>query len=128
MSKKYLTTNQGVSNQRDGPMQYAPYGGGTVNYEPNTLAGGAPLEAPAELADSYHLDSDLLRQRISLTNDFEQADQRYRSLSKMDQDHLGDNTVNFLGKANKNIQKRMLMNLAQAKVELGNRVAEGPKI
>jgi catalase len=32
------------NNQRDGAMQYAPYGGGTVNYEPNTLAGGMPLK------------------------------------------------------------------------------------
>jgi len=31
------------NNQRDGAMQSAPYGGGTVNYEPNTLAGGIPL-------------------------------------------------------------------------------------
>ena len=28
------------NEQRDGPMQYAPYGNGSVNYEPNTLAGG----------------------------------------------------------------------------------------
>jgi catalase len=59
------------NNQRDGTMQYAPYGGGTVNYEPNTLADGEPKEAPAMPDDSYHLEGDAVRQKISLTNDFE---------------------------------------------------------
>lgn len=35
------------NNQRDGAMQYAPYGGCSVNYEPNSLANGQPAEAPA---------------------------------------------------------------------------------
>lgn len=116
------------NNQRDGFMQYAPYGGGTVNYEPNTLAGGIPSEAPATAAEKYHLNADVVRRKISLTNDFEQAGQRYRSLSKKDQDHLVDNIVDSLGKANKQIQKRMVENLTKADKELGKRVAKGLKL
>jgi catalase len=116
------------NNQRDGAMQYAPYGGGTVNYEPNTLAEGEPREAQAMPADSYHLEGDVMRQKISLTNDFEQAGQRYRSLSKIDQDHLVDNIVDSLGKADRLIQKRMVENLGKADIELGRRVAEGLKL
>ncbi|MCX6668564.1 MAG: catalase [Methanothrix sp.] len=116
------------NNQRDGAMQYAPYGGGTVNYEPNTLAEGEPREAPATPAESYHLEGDVMRQKISLTNDFEQAGQRYRSLSKIDQDHLVDNIVDSLGKADRLIQKRMVENLGKADIELGRRVAEGLKL
>ena len=99
------------NEQRDGPMQYAPYGDGPVNYEPNTLAGGMPHEAPSTPAERYHLEGDVVRRKISLTNDFEQAGVRYRSLSKVDQDHLVDNIVDSLGKADKPIQQRMVENL-----------------
>jgi catalase len=116
------------NNQRDGAMQYAPYGGGTVNYEPNTLAGGMPREAQAIVAAKGHMEGDMTRRRISLTNDFEQAGERYRSLSKVDQDHLVDNIVDSLGKADKPIQQRMVANLTKADQEFGKRVATGLKL
>jgi catalase len=116
------------NNQRDGAMQYAPYGGGTVNYEPNTLAGGMPCEAPATATAHEHLDGDIGRRKISLTNDFRQAGKRYRSLSKMDQDHLVGNMVDSLRKADKPIQQRMVENLIKADSELGKRVAKGLKL
>jgi len=65
------------NNQRDGAMQYAPYGGATANYEPNTLAGGMPHKAPAYPTSHYHLEGD--------------------------QVHLVDNIVDSLGKADKPI-------------------------
>jgi catalase len=74
-----------------------------------------------------HLDADIGRQKISLTNDFSQAGERYRSLSKMDQDHLVGNIVDSLSHAEKPIQKRMVENLSKANSELGKRVAEGLK-
>jgi catalase len=116
------------NNQRDGAMQYAPYGGGTVNYEPNTLAGGIPQEALATATEDYHIKGKVVRQKISLTNDFQQAGERYRSLSKVDQDHLVDNIVDSLSKANKSIQQRMVANLTKADVEFGKRVAKGLKL
>jgi catalase len=116
------------NNQRDGAMQYAPYGGGTVNYEPNTLAGGMPREAPATATTHGHLEGDMMRQKISLTNDFKQAGERYRSLRKVDQDHLVDNIVDSLGKADKPIQQRMVENLTEADPDLGKRVAKGLKL
>jgi catalase len=116
------------NNQRDGFMQYAPYGGGTVNYEPNTLAGGMPNEAPATPDEKYLIEGAVIRRKISLTNDFEQAGQRYRSLGKVDQAHLVDNIAASLGKANKQIQKRMVENLTKADKEFGKRVAKGLKL
>ncbi|HUV52165.1 MAG TPA: catalase-related domain-containing protein, partial [Dehalococcoidia bacterium] len=116
------------NNQRDGFMQYAPYGGGTVNYEPNTLAGGMPDEAPATPNEKYNLEGAVVRRKISLTNDFEQSGQRYRSLGKKDQEHLVDNIVDSLGKANKQIQRRMVENLTKANKELGKRVSKGLKL
>ena len=117
-----------ANNQRDGAMQYAPYGGGTVNYEPNTLAGGMPREAPARTTEDYRLEGKMVRQKISLTNDFEQAGERYRSLGKVDQSHLVDNIADSLGKADKAIQRRMVKNLANADPELGKRVAKALKL
>ena len=116
------------NNQRDGAMQYAPYGGGTVNYEPNTLAGGMPGEAPAYPTSHYYVEGNVMRRKISLTNDFEQAGERYRSLSKVDQGHLVDNIVDPLGKADKLIQQRMVENLVKADPEFGKRVTEGLKL
>ena len=63
-----------------------------------------------------------------MTNDFKQAGERYRSLSKMDKDHLVGNIVDSLCHADKNIQKRMVHNLGEADTELGRRVAEGLKL
>jgi catalase len=116
------------NNQRDGAMQYAPYGGGTVNYEPNTLAGGMPSEAPVNATAQGHVEGDMVRKKIRLTNDFEQAGERYRSLGKVDQDHLVDNIVDSLGKADKPIQQRMVENLTKADPKLGKRVADGLKL
>jgi catalase len=115
------------NNQRDGAMQYAPYGGGKVNYEPNTLAGGMPHEAPAAAMTQARLEGNIVRHKISLTNDFKQAGERYRSLNKMDQDHLVDNIVDSLGKADEAIQQCMIENLTKANPELGKRVVKGLK-
>jgi catalase len=115
------------NNQRDGAMQHAPYGGGTVNYEPNTLAGGMPHEAPATPTEDYGVEGKVAHKKIRLTNDFEQAGQRYSSLSKVDQDNLVDNIVDSLGKADKPIQQRMIANLTKADPELGKRVGKGLK-
>jgi len=118
---------QANNNQRDGAMQYA-IPEGTVNYEPNSLAGGMPCETPAGSEADYYLEGNVARQKIGLTNDFKQAGQRYRSLSKKDQDHLVGNIVDSLGKANKTIQKRAVANFTKADPEFGKRVAKGLKL
>jgi catalase len=116
------------NNQRDGAMQYAPYGEGTVNYEPNTLAGGMPHEAITTPTEDYSVKGTVMRQKISLTNDFQQAGERYHSLGKVDQEHLIDNITDSLGKADKPIQQRMVKNLAKADPELGKRVGKRLKL
>jgi catalase len=69
-----------------------------------------------------------VRKKISLTEDYTQAGERYRSLSKMDQDHLVDNIVDSLGKADKPIQQRMVDHFTKADPEFGKRVAMGLKL
>lgn len=113
------------NNQCDGVMQYAHSGGGSVNYEPNTLANGIPHESVTMVTEQLFLKCNAVRQKISLTNDFQQAGERYRSLSKQEQDHMVDNIVDDLGKANIMIQKRMVGHFSKADSEFGKRVANG---
>ena len=112
------------NNQRDGAMQLRVFNG-PVNYEPNSLAGGMPQEAPAGPINSYRVAGDIIRQKINLTNDFEQAGEKYRSMGTIDQEHLVDNIVDSLGKADKPIQERMVNHFTRADSELGMRVAKG---
>jgi catalase len=111
------------NDQRDGAMQHESYTG-TVNYEPNTLAGGAPHEAQSSLAEDLTLSGKVMRQKINLTDDFRQAGERYHSLGKVDQDHLIDNICDSLGKADKPIQQRMIANFKKADPELGKRITK----
>ena len=108
-------------------MQQESYRG-TVNYEPNTLAGRTPHEAPTLPNEELTLSGKVVRQKIGLTNDFQQAGERYRALSKVDQDHLVDNIVDSLGKADKPIQMRMIVNLKKADTELGKRITMALKL
>lgn len=114
------------NNQRDGAMQFGTFSG-QVNYEPNSLAGGMPKEAPMGTSYVYRLEGDVTRRKISLTNDFSQAGDRYRSLSKMDQEHLLNNLIADLMHIDKTIRQRVIENLTKADPELGKSVANGLK-
>ena len=115
------------NNQRDGAMQSEAFSG-SVNYEPNSLAGGMPMEAPAGTSRVYRVEGEVTQRKIGITNDFEQAGERIRSLSKMDQEHLVDNLVSDLMQIDKPIQQRVVENLTKADQELGMSVAEGLKL
>lgn len=116
------------NNQRDGPMQIGQFSG-PVNYEPNSLGGGMPGEAPeVGTPRTYRLKGEATRKKISMTNDFTQAGERYRSLSKMDQEHLVDNLIADLMQIDKPIRQRVVENLTKADSELGRSVAKGLKL
>ncbi|WP_440950023.1 catalase [Methanosphaerula subterraneus] len=113
------------NNQRDGFMQSGAGHSGTVNFEPNSLGGGEPHQSGDPTFEGRPIVGGHVRQKIALTNDFQQAGERYRSLSKKDQDHLVDNAVDSLGHAKSEIQKRMVENFKSADAELGERVKKG---
>jgi len=115
------------NQQRDGNMQIGEFSG-PVNYEPSSLGGGIPKEAPAGSSRVYQMEGEVTRQKISITNDFAQAGERYRSLSKIDQEHLVDNLIADLMHIDKPIQKRVAENLTKANPELGKSVAKGLKL
>jgi len=102
---------------------------GPVNYEPNSLGSGMPEEAPEEGTPRvYCLEGEVTRRKISKTNDFAQAGERYLSLSNTDQEHLVDNLIADLMHINKPIQQRVIENLTKANKELGRAVAKGLKL
>lgn len=115
------------NNQRDGAMQSGEFSG-PVNYEPSSLAGGSPVEAPAGTPYVYRVEGEVTRKKISKTKDFQQAGEKYRSLSKMNQEHLIDNLITDLMQIDKPIQQRVIENLTKADPELGKSVAEGLKL
>jgi catalase len=115
------------NNQRDGAMQSGEFSG-PVNYEPNSLGGGMPKEAPVGSSRVYQMEGEVTRQKISITNDFAQAGERYRSLSKIDQEHLVDNLITDLMHIDKLIQQREAENLTKADPELGKSVVKGLKL
>ncbi len=68
----------------------------------------------------------MTRQKIYKTDDFTQAGERYRSLSKTDKEHLVSNLVFELSHVTKpEIQKREIENLRKADKNLGAAVARG---
>ena len=71
------------NSQRDGSMQMGEYSG-PVNYEPASIAGGSPLEAVSGTPSTFRVDGEVTKKKISKTNDFQQAGEKYRSLSKID--------------------------------------------
>jgi catalase len=115
------------NSQRDGAMQLGKFSG-PVNYEPSTIAGGSPVEAPPGTPHAYRVEGDLIRKKISKTNDSQQAGEKYRSLSKMDKEHLVDNLTADLMHIDKPIQQRVIENLTKADPELGKSVATGLKL
>jgi catalase len=120
---------QVATNQRDGQMAYHVDGveageNPHVNYEPSSL-GGLKETAPAGKPHSPRYEANLVRQKITRTNDFAQAGERYRAFETWERDELIHNLVDALKDCPKVIQQRMLSYFAQADAEYGRRVAEG---
>jgi catalase len=86
------------------------------------------VEAPSGVPYVLRVEGELTRQKISKTDDFQQAGQKHRSLSKMDREHLVDNLAADLAHIDKSIQQRVIENLTKADPELGKSVATGLKL
>lgn len=86
------------------------------------------MEAPASAPYVYRVDGEITREKISKTNDFQQAGEKYRSLSKTDKEHLVDNLTADLVQIDKLIQQRVIENLTKADSQLGKDVVAGLKL
>lgn len=106
-----LPVNRSVSpvlnNQRDGAMAYF-FSPSSVNYSPNSLNGNVPLPADVPVPAPVYAQGWLGRFPIEKTDDFAQAGERYRSLTKTEQEHLCDNIAVELWKCPRDISERVL--------------------
>jgi catalase len=101
---------------------------GPVNYEPASIAEGAPIESASGTQSTFQVEGYATRKKISKTNDFQQATAKYLLLSKTDKEHLIDNLVADLTPVQKQIQQRVIANLVRVDQELGKSVAKGLKL
>ena len=120
-----------ATNQRDGQMTFRVDGveageNPHVNYEPSSMHG--LKEAPKTGKDhTPYVEGPVERKKISRTNDYGQAGDRYRAFSDEERDDLILNLVTALKKCNPDIQDRMVEHFTQADPEYGKRVREGLK-
>lgn len=113
------------NNQQDGTMQIMP-NKGSSNYYTNTLGGGLPKQAPQiGIPNEPYVEGKIVRKKIKKTDDYTQAGERYRTMSKVEQEHLVSNIVGALSYATIPIQKKMLVHFFKADKALGGRVKVG---
>jgi catalase len=117
-----------ATNQRDGQMAYRQDGGGEnphVNYEPSITGGLREAEYPTTDDQGPELAGRLTRKRISRTDDYTQAGQRFRLMDDWERDDLVLNLVTLISQADRAVQERMLWHFYLVEDELGARVGEG---
>ena len=118
------------NNQRDGFMRQTVNRGQT-SYEPNTLRGGCPFQAGADMGGftsfAERIDAQKIRARsASFFDHFSQATLFFNSQSEPEKGHIVRALRFELGKVETPaIRERMLYLLAQVDKGLANRVAEG---
>jgi len=96
-----------VNNQRDGAMTYS-FNPSPINYSPNSLADNRPFPSDIPVPKPVYLSGNAERKTIPKTDDFTQAGERYRSLSKSEKAHLCDNIAFELWKVTPDIKRRVL--------------------
>ncbi|MEU5716074.1 catalase [Streptomyces sp. NPDC020403] len=117
-----------ATNQRDGLMAYDNGHKGAnpeVNYEPSITGGLREGEYPAHDEQGPEIRGRLTRKRISRTNDYLQAGQRYLLMEDWERDDLVANFVDMLSQCDRPVQERMVWHFLLVENDLGLRVGEG---
>jgi catalase len=125
-SAKHATV---VTNQRGGQMSFGTdLGAGQnphVNYEPSITGGLREATSPTHDEQGPVINGRLTRKRIPLTNDYEQAGQRFRLMEDWERDDLVNNFVTLISEAAREVQERMVWHFLMVEDELGIRVGDG---
>ncbi|MCI2238634.1 catalase [Paenibacillus sp. TRM 82003] len=117
-----------ATNQQGGPMSYGRDEVGSnphVNYEPSITGGLKEATYPTHDEQGPVVSGRLTRKRISRTNDYAQAGERYLLSQQWEKDDLVANLVGALQQCNREIQERMVWHFLMCEDELGLRVGEG---
>ncbi|MFC9090241.1 catalase [Nocardiopsis dassonvillei] len=116
------------TNQRDGLMAYHQDSGGEnphVNYEPSINGGLREGQYPTHDEQGPEIRGRVTRKRISRTNDYQQAGQRYTLMEEWERDDLVRNFIGQLSQCDRPIQERMVWHFLMVDDDLGLRVGEG---
>lgn len=119
-----------TNNQRDGYMRQT-VNKGRVSYAPNSLAGGCPYAAGADIGAFTHyaekVDGQKIKQRSpSFSDHYSQAKLFYNSQSEPEKQHIYEAFLFELGKVETiYIRERMVSHIARVDRDLAQRVAEG---
>ncbi|MGI4894906.1 MAG: catalase [Janthinobacterium lividum] len=117
-----------ATNQRDGQMAYYVDGLGenpTVNYEPSIIGGLREGTYPTHDEQGPVISGRLTRKRIPVTNDYQQAGERFQLSENWEKDELVANFVDALSQCIRPIQERMVWHMFMADDEYGQRVGDG---
>ncbi|WP_432483754.1 catalase [Kineococcus esterisolvens] len=117
-----------ATNQQGGPMSYGRDNVGAnphVNYEPSITGGLKEATYPTHDEQGPVVSGRLTRKRISRTNDYAQAGERYLLSEQWEKDDLVKNLVDALQQCDRPIQERMVWHFLMCEDELGLRVGEG---
>ncbi|MNI41659.1 Catalase [compost metagenome] len=95
-----------------------------MDYEPSSL-GGLKEAQPSGKEHQPIYQAPLVREKISRTNDFQQAGDTYRKFEPSERDELIRNLVDALSVCAPVIQDKMVEHFTYADPEYGQRVAEG---
>lgn len=115
------------TNQRDGQMTYHIDGTGEnphVNYEPSITGGLREATSPAHDEQGPEIRGRLTRERITRTNDYQQAGQRFLLMEQWERDDLVNNLANQLSRCDRPIQERMVWHFLLVENDLGLRVGD----
>lgn len=117
-----------ATNQRDGQMAFvvdrAAGQNPHVNYEPSLLDGLREAK-PSGQAHQPAYNARLVREKISRTNDFQQAGDTYRKFENWERDELIRNLTEALHRCAPPIQETMIRHFTLADPDYGKRVADG---
>ncbi|GAA4976150.1 catalase [Kineococcus glutinatus] len=117
-----------ATNQQGGQMSYGRDNVGAnphVNYEPSITGGLKEATYPTHDEQGPVINGRLTRKRISRTNDYKQAGERYLLSDQWEKDDLVANLVGALQQCDRPIQERMVWHFLMVEDELGLRVGEG---
>ncbi|MEW9555908.1 catalase [Nonomuraea sp. NPDC050783] len=116
------------TNQSDGLMMYAPDSRGRsphINYEPSITDGLREADPIGSPEVGPEINARVTRQRITRTNDYLQAGQRYCLMHQWEKDDLVKNFTTNLAQCPRPIQERMVWHLLLVEDDLGLRVGQG---
>jgi catalase len=111
------------NKMQDGPMR-SSHSQDVANYLPNTLSGGAPVEAPSKGNPPQEYVAGCVGRQEIAGDDYYQPGCRYRDMSALEKKHLVSNIVESLRQAYEPIQRRMIEHFRRTDEELGRRIAQ----